>query len=184
MDTLWNTSLWKQFGAAIDMLDNAVVACPDALWTERLWNVPPTSGFPQQMSQFWYVSYHTLFWLDLYLSGVPEEEFIPPAPFIQGEMDSEETLPEQPFAKQELRASLASIRQKCHDTLIALTDEQTQRPVEYPWTEGQPVSYLELQFYNLRHIQEHVAQLNLFLGLHGIPDEALDWVTRAKDDLG
>ena len=28
MDSVWPTALWKQFGAAIDMLDNALVACP------------------------------------------------------------------------------------------------------------------------------------------------------------
>ncbi len=37
METSWNTVLWRQFSAAIDMLENALVACPDALWEERLW---------------------------------------------------------------------------------------------------------------------------------------------------
>ena len=32
MDSLWTTALWQQFGAAIDMLDNAVIACPTTLW--------------------------------------------------------------------------------------------------------------------------------------------------------
>jgi hypothetical protein len=31
MDSLWTTALWKQFGAAIDMLDKAVIVCPDEL---------------------------------------------------------------------------------------------------------------------------------------------------------
>jgi hypothetical protein len=35
MDTLWRTILWQQFGAAIDMLENALVACPDELWSDR-----------------------------------------------------------------------------------------------------------------------------------------------------
>ncbi len=41
MDPAWSTALWQQFGAAIDMFDNVVVACPDALWRERLWSAPP-----------------------------------------------------------------------------------------------------------------------------------------------
>jgi len=44
------------------------------------------------------------------------------------------------------------------------------------------VSYLELLLYSMRHVQEHAAQLSLFLGQHGIPDEALDWVARAKGE--
>lgn len=34
--TTWRTILWQQFGAAVDMLDNALRACPDELWCERL----------------------------------------------------------------------------------------------------------------------------------------------------
>ena len=88
METTWRTALWRQFGAAIDMLENALVACPAALWNERLWRVPPPPEFPPQFAEFWYVTFHALVWLDLYLSGVPEEEFAPPAPFAQGELDS------------------------------------------------------------------------------------------------
>jgi hypothetical protein len=41
---------------------------------------------------------------------------------------------------------------------------------------------LELQLYNLRHVQEHAAQLSLFLGQNGVPDEKLAAVARAKDE--
>jgi hypothetical protein len=74
MDTTWKTIIWQQFGAAIDMLDNALRACPDGLWRERLWN----DRSPQpEFSEFWYVVYHTLFWLDFYLSD-SVEGFAPP----------------------------------------------------------------------------------------------------------
>jgi hypothetical protein len=69
------------------------------------------------------------------------------------------------------------MRQQCRTTLVALTEQQASRPVSYPWMEGQPFSYLELQLYSLRHIQEHVAQLSLFLGQHGISGEEIGWVT-------
>ena len=102
-------------------------------------------------------------------SGCPEEEFAPPAPFAWLELDPPVS-PEQPYAKADLLAYLAATRRKCHATLAGLTDEQAQRPVEYAWTEGQAVSFLELLLYNMRHVQEHAAQLNLFLGQHGVPD--------------
>ena len=184
METLWSTALWRQLGAAIDTLENVLLACPASLWTQRLWHNPPSQEFPPQFAEFWYVSFHTLVWLDLYLSGVPEEEFAPPPLFAQGELDSVEALPERPYTKEELRAYLASTRQKCHTTLVALTDEQARRPVEYPWSKGQPISFLELQLYNMRHVQEHAAQLSLFLGQHALPDANLDWGSRAKGDPG
>jgi len=184
MESTWNTALWRQFGAAIDVLESTMMACPDSLWTEPLWPDPPPPQFPAQFSEVWYVSYHTLVWLDLYLSGIPEEEFAPPTPFPQGELDSIETQPKRPYTKEELQTYLISLRRKCHDTMMALTDEEARRPVEYPWSEGEPVSYLELQLYTMRHVQEHAAHLSLFLGQHGIPGEELDWVTRARSDPG
>jgi hypothetical protein len=180
---MWNTALWTQFGAAIGMLEKALVACPEALWEECIWPDPPPPYFPPHFAEFWYVTFHTIVWLDLYLSGVPEEEFTPPAPFVQGVLDSVEAQPERPYTREELRAYLASMRQKCHATLAALTDEQARRPVEYPWSEGQPVSYLELLLYTMRHVQEHAAQLCLFLGQHGVPGAELDAIPRAADSL-
>ena len=38
METSLYTALWRQFGAAIDMLENALLACPTSLWEEPLWS--------------------------------------------------------------------------------------------------------------------------------------------------
>ena len=184
METMWRTALWQQFGAAIAMLEKALLACPDSLWQERLWSHPSPEEFPPQFAEFWYVIFHALVWLDLYLSGVPEEEFAPPAPFAQGVIDSVEALHDRPYSKQELHAYLASMRQKCHTQLLQPSDEQARKRVEYPWSEGQPISLMELHLYNMRHVQEHAAQLSLFLGQHGIPDEALTSVARAQEEHG
>jgi len=55
--------------------------------------------------------------------------------------------------------------------------------ITVPWIEGKPMSFLELLLYNMRHVQEHAAQLNLFLGQNA-SDGASDWVSRAKADEG
>jgi hypothetical protein len=164
MDKDLKTSVWQQFGAAIDMLDNAVRACPDQLWTAALWNTPNEKP---EYSQFWFLAYHTLYWLDLYLSG-SAEGFAPPAPFKR------RGLPETPYTKDELRVYLAHGRKKCQETIEALTDDKARQRCKFIWGEA---SFLELQIYNMRHVQEHAAQLSLLLGQRDV--EASDWVAKA-----
>jgi len=180
MDPFFKTALWQQFGATIDMLENALLACPDSHWTGILWSDRSNHPLPPGAASFWYITYHTLFWLDLYLSG-SHEGFVPPAPFTLAELDPAGVLPERPYTKDELHTYLLHLRKKCQATIAGLTDEEARRLIDFPWTRGRPVSLLELQLYNMRHVQEHAAQLNLFLGQHGI-DEVSDWVARAKDD--
>src|SRR5262249_51032122 len=120
LDTSWNGALWQQFGAAIDMFDNAVVACPDSLWRERLWSAPaddPQSPF----GEVWRIAYHTLYWLDLYLSSIANAPGVtPPSPFPAPSLDAEDDPPERPYTKDELRTYLAYTRQKCQDTIATL----------------------------------------------------------------
>jgi len=188
METTLRTALWGQFGAALDQFEKALVACPAALWTQRLWSdlpdQPVSPWIPPEFAEVWYVAYHTLFWLDLYLAGDPEEDFAPPAPFTRAvpELDLEGARLERPYTQEELLGYLATMRRKCYATLSMLTDEQARRIVDYPWTEGQTVSYLELQLYNLRHLQEHASQLSLFLGQNGI--SVPTGVARAKEESG
>lgn len=162
----WRTITWQQFGAAIDMLDNALRACPDHLWRESLWNDPTDAP---EYTEFWFIVYHSLFWLDLYLSG-SRKGFAPPAPFIAG------SLPEKPYTKDELQSYLDHCRQKCQATIEALIDEKANQRCKFPW--GEEVSFAELQLYSMRHVQEHASQLSLLLGQK--VGSAPDWVPRAE----
>ena len=166
MDTNLKTSMWQQFGAAIDMLDDAINFCPDHLWTAVLWKDPDDVKY----GHFWFVAYHTLFWLDLYLTGA-EEGFAPPPPFIRGK------LPEKPYTKDDVLTYLKQCRQKCKATIEALTDEKARRVCTFDWMEP---TFLELQLYSMRHVQEHAAQLSFFLGQNGV--SGFDWVAKAKDN--
>jgi hypothetical protein len=177
MDPLWRTALWQQFGATIDMLENALLACPSTHWNGHLWSDHSDHPLPPESAAFWYRTYHTPFWLDLYLTG-SLEGFAPPTPFTPaGEF------PERPYTKDELHAYLVNLRKKCQTTIAELSDEKAHHQVDFPWIEGKPVSFLELLLYNMRHVQEHAAQLNLFLGQHATLG-ASDWVSRAKADEG
>ena len=171
MNIPWRTIIWQQFGAAIDDLDNAIRACPDELWRARLWNDPTQEKF--FLPEYWYIVYHTLFWLDLYLTGA-EEGFLPPTPFTLIEQNEEGPLPERPYTKAELQAYLEDCRRKCRATIESTTDEQAQRLCQFGWGE---VSFAELLLYTMRHVAGHAAQLNLMLGQK--TSAAPDWVTRA-----
>ena len=161
MDTNVKTSIWQQFGAAIDYLAETIEACPDSLWQAALW---PTPNREPEFGQFWYVAYHTLFWLDLYLTGT-EDGYLPPAPFTLIEQDENGPLPERVYTKAELLAFLKDCRERCQVTIEALTDEMGQRQCWFGWGE---VSFLELFIYNLRHVHGHAAQMNMLLGQNRI----------------
>jgi len=171
MDVTWKEVLWQQFGAAIDMLKNALLNCPDDLWDGMMWQ---DITMPPEFSEFWYVAFHTLFWLDFYLSGTVEG-FSPPAPFTLDEMDPAGLLPERPYTRDELLTFLDHGRQKCWATIEALTDEKARQRYSFPWGE---ISFLGLLLNNMRHVQEHGAQLNMFLGQNaGINSR---WIARSK----
>jgi hypothetical protein len=160
------------------MLENAVLACPSTQWHGYLWSDHSEHPLPPEFAAFWYITYHTLFWLDLYLTG-SFEGFAPPTPFTLDELDPAGVLPERPYTKEELHNYLLHLRQRCQTTIAGLSDTQAHQPVAFPWTHGKPVSYLELLLYTMRHVQEHAAQLNMFLGQNGTPGTS-NWVSRAK----
>jgi uncharacterized damage-inducible protein DinB len=153
------TAILRQFGASIDMLENAILACPDDLWdTER---------------SFSHLAYHTLFFLDYYLSLEPVG-FSQPTHFKHSEFEDEPA--QEIFAKAEILEYLQSCRTKMQDLFSDLTENLAQSR----WiNESKTMDYsiIEIALYNLRHVQHHAGQLNLMLRQNGI--EAPDWVFRA-----
>jgi hypothetical protein len=160
-DDSFRAAIGRQLSAAIEMLDNAMAACPDTLWDDG-------SG----QHAFWYLAFHTLFWLDLYLTG-SVEGFAPPAPFTLEELDPAGIIPDRPYPKDELRGYLTQCRSRMRAAIGGLTDETARRSCRFGWGE---VGYLELLMYNLRHVQHHVGQLNLMLRQKA--GSAPGWVAR------
>lgn len=158
VDETWRSAAGSQFEAAIEMLGSALRECPDDLWRANLWEDPSMPGF----SEFWYVAYHTLFWLDLYLSG-SRDGFVPPAPFTLDELDPAGVLPPRVYTRDELSGYLAHSAEKCRVTFKNLTDEQAQR-VHQIGSRGRTIGFAELLLYNMGHVREHAAQLSMFLG--------------------
>ena len=155
-----NEALWTQFGASLDMLDNAIIMCTDELWDTGI--------------HFWYTSYHCIFWTDYYLSVDPSG-FEPPSPFTLSEFDPDGILPERVYTKSEVLGYLEHCRQKSYKLIAGLSlDQLNDRWIN----EYKNYSILEILLYNMRHIQHHAAQLNM--QLRQAIDNAPSWVGQAK----
>jgi hypothetical protein len=165
MDAHWREIVWHQYGAAIDTLENALLACPEDLWGDR-----------SRTPEYWYAVFHTLFFLDYYLSD-SEAGFAPPPPFTLDELDPAGVLPDRVYTKDELRAYLRHGRRKCRDAIESLTEERARRRCGFRRRE---MSVAELLLYNMRHVQHHAAQLNLIL--RQTIDSAPRWVSTAGPD--
>ena len=147
----------SQYRASLAMLRQAIEKCPDDLWTDISYNNP-----------FWHVVYHVLFFTHLYLS--PAE-----ADFVPWEKHNSDI--------RSLKAPVTALTPLSKADLLdylALVLEQVVVQVEALDLDGEsgfhwlPFSKLELQFYNIRHIQQHTGELCERLGAHG--EVEVDWV--------
>jgi hypothetical protein len=148
VDAEWKQLVWGQLGGAIDMLENAILACPDDVWR---------AGEPPRA--LWYVTFHTLFFLDLYTFGTLDG-FAPPPPFTLDELDPAGVFPERVYSRDELGGYLRVCRDRCRSAIAALTQETAARRCEFEWVQE---SYVELVLRSIRHVQHHTAQLNWVL---------------------
>jgi len=160
MHQIYKEALWTQFGASIDMLKNAINLCPESNWDDE--------------KNFWYLSYHCLFWLDYYLSDDPNN-FKPHSPFTLSEFDPSGKKPDRTYSKDELLSYLAYGRNKAHKLISNLSEEQASSR----WvTDYKNFSLIEVILYNMRHVQHHAAQLNLILRQE--INDAPKWVSVAN----
>ncbi|MEM6429338.1 MAG: DinB family protein [Deinococcota bacterium] len=159
-------ALWQQFGASIDMLENAITDCPSYLWEAEVGTF-----------SFWYMSYHTLFFLDYYLSHNPAE-FQPPKPFTLSELNPDGELPERVYSRQELLTYLAYCRDKLREVILSVTGKENERRFV---SKNKDYSLTEILIYNMRHVHHHAAQLTL--ALRERTAAAPQWVSRTKHAL-
>jgi uncharacterized damage-inducible protein DinB len=162
---LWKEVLASQHGAALDMLENAMLACPETLWADA--SVPVDR-------QFWYLAFHTLWWHHHY-SSETDQGYRPPAPFTMDETDPAGVYPASPYSRETLLAFLEHGRGHCAARIAALTEDQAAAPCAF---ERRNMPVLELLLYDLRHVQHHAAQLNVLLRQH--TNSAPRWVGRGR----
>jgi hypothetical protein len=158
-----NEYVLAQFGASIDMLENAINFCPVEMWNQN-------KGF----SDFWYIAFHTLFFIDFYLTESPGK-FTPFKDFGITELDPEGILPDRVFTKDELKSYIEHCRNKCKKIIGGLNEENLITDYKFGTLK---LNFFELIIYNMRHAQHHTAQLNLILRQQ--IDSAPKWVRQTS----
>jgi len=162
----------------MDMLRDAIALCPVEVWYSE--------------KKFFYMAYHTLIFLDYYLT-IPVAGFAPALPYTITNTDKlpaeaiDDVIPDRVYSRQEMLAYLADIRQKGKK----LITEATEKRLNGRWINAEEIdlhglcpslvteyTVLEILFYNLRHVQHHVAQLNLLLRQN--ISRAPDWISQAE----
>lgn len=163
--------LWRQFGASINMLMNVLAGCPD--------------HYIETNKRFYYLAYHSVIFLDYYLT-IPPEDFSPKLAFTIRDKDQRppgsigDMIPDKQYSREELLEYVQHCAAKCKQLIEGLTENKL---LHTRFTEGDqegdmdyPV--MEILLYNLRHTQHHTGQLNLMIRQD--LDEHIDWVFRAE----
>lgn len=138
-----------QFEAGLCMLDDCLRACPDEYWDGVIGKYP-----------FWHVAYHTLCFVDLYLSPGEAAYASRDAFHPAGMKEFSEEYPSRRFSRAELLAYAAVCRTKIAEVLAADTAAALEADCGFHWL---PISRGELHLYNIRHLQHHTGQLSAFL---------------------
>ena len=131
------------------MLRNVVELCPEDLWFST-----------EYQNRFWHIVYHSLFYTHLYVQPsegdfqawskhVPNSNYLGPRPWAKNEPFRRP----EPYAKSDIQEyselCLAEVEKQV--PLIRLEDGSG-----FSWL---PFDKVELQFYNIRHLQHHTGQL-------------------------
>lgn len=159
----------SQYQAALEMLKQTIAKCPEAEWDN-----------PKDKMKFWHIAYHALFYTHLYLQDA-EKDFIPWSKHRKGNnrfelppgQDDGRTEIREPYTKEEELEYLLICQQ--------VVDEKTRKlkldgESGFDWL---PFSKLELQIYNIRHLQQHTGELMERLGTR--ENMEVDWVGMKHD---
>jgi hypothetical protein len=151
------TEIISQYKAALKMLVDVIVKCPDSLWANG-----------QHKNAYWRIVYHSLFYTALYLADGPAE-FRPwhkhrPNYNCLGTV-THDNLPiviKESYLKPDMIDYANNIILNLDD---AVSDVNYSERTGFDWI---PMNRLQLHLYNIRHIQHHTGQLTERLHQAGI----------------
>ncbi len=167
--------LKSQYHAGLAMLRKAIEACPEPLWVNKAHRNP-----------FWRIAYHVLFYTHLYLhtdeasftawerhqANIQFMDDVPSPSEVEELLEPVHRLPQtgKPFTKADV-LEYWSICDRMVDGAIDGMDLESSES-GFSWY---PVSKLEHQIVNIRHIQHHSAQL--VDRLRAAEDVGIEWVS-------
>ncbi len=155
----------SQYLASLEMLKNAIANCPEWMWAD-----------PEPKNKFWHIAFHAIFYTHLYLQVAEKDfiawdkhrdeyEFMGPLPWPPHE------LPKigEPYTREEVLEYLELCKAQVNECLPRLNLDSDESG--FFWL---PFNKLELQFYNIRHLQLHTGELCERLGTQAGVD--VHWV--------
>jgi uncharacterized damage-inducible protein DinB len=145
MQDYFNAILSSQFEASLCMLHHCIKACPPKHWEGKIAN-----------ATFRQVAYHTLFFVDLYLS--PNAESFQLRDLHRRGGDERGPTVSRGLSKPQTLEYLSICRDKARDTLASESARVLQTRSGF-----RKFSRGELHIYNIRHIQHHTGQLSACL---------------------
>lgn len=163
-----STSVSSQYHAALSMMEQTVRLCPEPLWYA-----------PGRANPFWRIAYHALYVANHYLQPTEHEpvrweraregyQFLAPSP---SPPYTPQPQADHPYRRNEMLDLIDFSRAEV-DRIVPNID--LSAPSGFHWL---PFNKLELQLYNIRHLQQHVAELSTLLNTQA--DLEIDWVIMA-----
>lgn len=138
-----------QFEAALWMLNECVQHCPSEHWHQKIANM-----------EFGYVPYHTLCYVDLYLS--PDLASFELREFHNKQDENRfKPKPDYPVTPSLVTDYLQICLEKMRKTIAAETEASLKLKADFDWLEE--FTRGELHLYNIRHIQHHTGALSASL---------------------
>lgn len=159
-----STSIAEQYGASIKMLENIVQNCEVELWEDT--NREPI------ISQ---IIYHSLFFLDYYLSKNKTEREAFKGRLGDDKMGerTDGMLWDKIYTRAELQEYISFIREKAKKRFDELSLEELNSQSVFEWHGSSILSSL---LYNLRHVMLHVGALHV--RLNAVAREPQKWVSK------
>lgn len=150
----------SQYYASLEMLRQAIVSCPESLWQN-----------PGYRNQFWQIAFHVIFYTHFYLHRT-EQDFIPwekhKREYVSFNGSWDERMDEPPYSKEDI----LTYHKLCLEQMEAQVDAMDlEAESGFYWL---PFNKLELQFYNIQHVQQHTGELSERLSATG--EVELKWV--------
>jgi len=146
--------IMAQYQASLEMLKETITRCPASLWDD-----------PSDKTRFWHIAYHALFYTHLYLQD-SEQTFTPWAKH-RPEYQYLGQVPWPPYAPPQIgqpydKATVLEYLVFCQQRVVERVPQlDLEAASGFDWL---PFGKLELQFYTIRHIQQHTGELMERLG--------------------